>query len=125
METQAAPKFERTEKNIFGIVKTIPCDDSDSYPYAEKTKVVMVGSKDPSSYAQYAFYRFHSGDERIVFKCCGSAILGGLKAIAVLASIVGDIEIEDFRLSQHVDEKNRIHTKISITLINPTLEGSG
>lgn len=29
------------------------------------------------------------------------------------------MEIEDFKLSQHVDNELRIHTKIEITIINP------
>ena len=108
-----------SEKTVFGVVRTVSCNDKDPYPYVEKSKVIMVGKKGSESYAQYAFYRFRSGDERIVFKCCGSAILRGLKALAILSSIVGDIEVEDFKLSQHVDNESRIHTKIEITVINP------
>jgi len=112
--------MKMSDKKVFGVVKTVPCDGKNTYPYDEKIKVVMVRkNKDPSSYAQYAFYRFHSGDERIVFKCCGGAISSGLNAIAILSSIVGDIEVEDFKLSQHVDNEDKIHTKVSITLINP------
>ena len=34
------------------------------------------------------------------------------------------MEIEDFKLGQHVDEKSKIHTKIEITVINPNVSAS-
>ncbi len=99
----------------FGMVKNIPR----THNVTKAEKIILVGKKDPTVYAQYAFFKFHDGAEKIIFKCCGGAILGGLKAIAILSSLVGDMEIEDFKLSQHVDNESRIHTKIEITVINP------
>ena len=104
------------DEKPFGVVKTIPHTYDDTDPQAD---IVRVGKKDPTVYAQYAFFRFQDGTEKLIFKCCGGAILGGLKAIAILSSLVGDMEIEDFKLSQHVDNESRIHTKIEITVINP------
>ena len=109
------------DKKPFGVVKAVPHTYDDIEP---QSGIVRVGKKDPTVYAQYAFFRFHNGTEKLTFRCCGVAILGGLKAVAILSSLVGDMEIEDFKLGQHVDEKSKIHTKIEITVINPNVSAS-
>lgn len=104
------------DEKPFGVVKAVPHTYDNTDPQAD---IVRVGKKDPTVYAQYAFFRFHNGTEKLTFKCCGLSILGGLKAIITLSSLVGDMEVEDFKLSQHVDDASKIHTKIEITVINP------